>query len=141
MPYADPWERKRNQLICRWRRKGLILREGETYFGIFDKWESATNCEKCNVELCSGMKGGNHRTMDHDHSTGYFRNILCHNCNSHMPDIKKKSKLGEKYIMKHQGKYRVLKRSSPSCNISFDKSFNTIEEAIEFRQKILNSPE
>ena len=134
MPYSDPWEYKRNQVICRWRRKGLKLKEGETYFDIFDKWESVTNCEKCNVELCSGQKGVNHRTMDHDNSTGYFRNILCHDCNSHMPDNKqRKSKLGEKYIMIHQGKYRVLKRSSDSSNISFDKSFDTIEEAIDFR--------
>lgn len=137
MPYADPWEYKRCQIISRWRRKGLILKEGETYFGIYDIWESATNCEKCNVELCSGQKGGNHRTMDHDHSTGYFRNILCHNCNSHMEDIgpKKHNKLGEKYISIHQGKYRFRKKNYPS------KCFNTIEEAIEFRQKILNSPD
>tara|TARA_R110002110_G_scaffold333770_2_gene544803 strand:- start:213 stop:620 length:408 start_codon:yes stop_codon:yes gene_type:complete len=129
MPYADPWEYKRSQRICRWRRKGLKLKEGETYFGIYDKWESAINCEKCNVELCDGQKGGNHRTMDHDHSTGYFRNILCHNCNSHMEDIgvRKDSKTGEKFISLHQGKYRCRKIKH------FDKCFPTLDEAIIYR--------
>ena len=82
MPYSDPWKYKRNQVICRWRRKGLKLKEGETYFDIFDKWESVTNCEKCNVELFNGKKTiSTKKTMDHCHITGKFRNVLCSGCN------------------------------------------------------------
>tara|TARA_R110000822_G_scaffold2399_2_gene11355 strand:- start:718 stop:891 length:174 start_codon:yes stop_codon:yes gene_type:complete len=49
-----------------------------------------------------------------------------------MPDNKtrKDSKLSEKYIHLHQGKYRVRRLKH------FDKSFDTLDEAIVFRDNI-----
>ena len=39
------------------------------------------NCEKCSVELTDGNTSSNRRCMDHSHTTGQFRNIICHGCN------------------------------------------------------------
>lgn len=42
---------------------------------------NTTHCDCCNIQLITGKTGGSHKVMDHNHKTGEFRNILCHNCN------------------------------------------------------------
>ena len=38
-------------------------------------------CECCGVELTQGNKGSNKLVIDHDHSTGKIRGVICHSCN------------------------------------------------------------
>ncbi len=69
----------KSRTICDWKRRGLIC---DDYDGLYDRGLASTNCENCDVEY--GVKGdgsGTFRCMDHDHTTGLFRNFLCNICN------------------------------------------------------------
>ena len=98
-------------MISKWKYRGLILREGESYQQIYDKVYSATNCELCNHSFDENNKP----EMDHCHETGYFRKVLCRSCNSQykqLPSGKyKNNKSRHKYIAKRKnGYYSVAKR-------------------------------
>ena len=75
-------EVKKARKINEWKRRGLIT---ENYDLIYDKWLNTTNCESCGCDLQYGVFGGNQsntKCMDHCHTTGEFRHIICHRCNS-----------------------------------------------------------
>ena len=62
-----------------WKRQGLIC---DNYNAIYEKVMNTTNCEECNVLLTEDKKNtSTTRCMDHDHTTGLFRNVLCCSCN------------------------------------------------------------
>ena len=74
--------------ICNWKKRGLKCREGETYKDIYYLVMCIDKCELCNVEFTDESK--NLRCMDHDHSTGFFRKVLCNHCNSdYMKNVNK----------------------------------------------------
>jgi hypothetical protein len=71
-------EEKKKRKIREWKQRGLI---SDDYEEIYDKWKNATNCEDCNIVL-EDTNIFNQRCMDHCHTTGQFRAIICHPCNS-----------------------------------------------------------
>ena len=84
--------------IHNYKSYDVKLRDGETYDMIYEKVQNTTHCELCNIELCDGLKP-NGRCMDHDHGTGYFRYVLCRNCNGNYDKkLNKNNKLGHKWI-------------------------------------------
>jgi hypothetical protein len=88
----------RTKLISRWKSQGLKLRDGESYNMIYEKVQNTTHCELCNIELKKG-NSGDARCMDHNHETGYFRYVLCRNCNGNYDKkLNKNNKLGHKWI-------------------------------------------
>jgi hypothetical protein len=69
---------RRSKTICNWKRLGIVGDHAAWY----ERYNSATECENCEVEFGEHGDGtGTFRTLDHDHSTGEPRNILCHRCN------------------------------------------------------------
>ena len=68
---------KKYNRIQDWKKKGLI---GD-YDLIYDRYMNTSHCEKCNVSFELKKK-----CMDHCHTTGEFRNILCNMCNTNMLD-------------------------------------------------------
>jgi AAA15 family ATPase/GTPase len=76
--YNQTPQRKKGNTICRWKLTGVI---SDDYSSLYDYYLNCKNCEECDVELVSGNFGSNFRCLDHDHTTGEFRNILCHTCN------------------------------------------------------------
>jgi len=78
--YSKEWKYKNPSKvkISIWKKRGLI---SDNYDLLYEKWKNTKNCENCNVELTDGNKGSTKRCLDHSHTTGEFRNILCHLCN------------------------------------------------------------
>ena len=101
----------RSMMKAKWKYRGLICREGETYDDIYNKVYHATNCELCNLSF-----ENNTPEMDHDHISGYFRKVLCRTCNaSYLRRSKssyKNNKTGHRHIgyREKRGYYTVSKR-------------------------------
>lgn len=84
--------------LSNWKRRGLICREGETYDDIYNHVMSVNNCELCDIKLSSGASRYDCRCMDHNHETGYFRQVLCMRCNHDFDRKQQKTKTGHRWI-------------------------------------------
>ena len=69
-------EGKKSLTISSWKRLGLKL-FGYTYDEVYEYYLSIDNCEVCNKDI-----SGHNKHMDHCHSTGIFRWVLCPSCNT-----------------------------------------------------------
>lgn len=69
---------KKNQRIKTWKFKGVIC---DDFNKLYNYYINCKFCEECNVELIEGCYGANKKCLDHDHTTGLFRNVLCNTCN------------------------------------------------------------
>tara|TARA_R110000822_G_C15179040_1_gene480163 strand:- start:230 stop:718 length:489 start_codon:yes stop_codon:yes gene_type:complete len=70
---------KKSSRIGRWKNRGLIC---EDYDSLYCHYLNAENCDECGILF--GEKGdgtGTFKCMDHEHSSGAFRNFLCSKCN------------------------------------------------------------
>ena len=95
------WDsRHQGNMINNWIKYGLLLREGETYKGIYSFVMSIDNCQLCSVKFNDEVRG-EWRCMDHSHETGFFRQVLCNKCNWKY-DVKRtiqtNNKLGHMWI-------------------------------------------
>ncbi len=70
----------RKYLFQSWKKRGLKLRENETYEIIYSYYKNIDRCEKCGIKLDNNEQLTT-KCMDHCHNTGHFRQILCWNCN------------------------------------------------------------
>ena len=78
--YLQTPQGKKKRTISDWKtKKGLVC---EDYDSLYCHYLNAENCDNCNVTF--GVKGDGSwswKCMDHDHSSGLFRNFLCNRCN------------------------------------------------------------
>ena len=96
-------------MIKGWKRYGLILKEGETYKDIYYYVMSIDNCQLCSVKFNDEVYSEK-RCMDHDHSSGYFRQVLCMKCNSGFDrQIPKSNKTGHMWINVQKNKSKAGK--------------------------------
>lgn len=73
--------------IRTWRKQGMILKENEDWESVFYYYMACEECENCGIILTNDVVNTKERrVLDHDHSTGYIRNILCHSCNTKRKD-------------------------------------------------------
>jgi hypothetical protein len=96
--YDSPHQQK---TIWNWKNNGLILKENQSYKDIYSYVMSIERCEKCGINFNNEIHS-QRRCMDHSHKTGYFRQVLCHNCNSGFdrsaPKLQKNKKINHKWI-------------------------------------------
>ncbi len=85
MPYKNIEDRKAHFKIYQqsknykeydWKRNGIIVLDNT-----FENYKVTTHCEICNIKLILGKKAKNRKCIDHDHNSGYVRNITCNTCN------------------------------------------------------------
>ena len=76
----NPEKCKKVQTISDWKHtKGLIC---DDYDKLYEAYLQSPNCEECGCEYSiKGDGTGKFKCMDHDHTTGLFRNFLCCPCN------------------------------------------------------------
>tara|TARA_R110002049_G_scaffold247064_1_gene421223 strand:- start:17 stop:463 length:447 start_codon:yes stop_codon:yes gene_type:complete len=77
--YSQSPTRKKSIRISHWKVRGVIH---DDFNELYEKYISTEFCELCNVELTvDKTKTKTTRCLDHDHTTGEFRNVICHSCN------------------------------------------------------------
>jgi len=64
-----------------WKRRGVKFDNKEEFEEVYKIYIETEFCNLCNCKLHEGNKGSGKKTLDHDHTTGKFRNILCNRCN------------------------------------------------------------
>ena len=62
--------------ISVWKKRGVI---SDDYDELHNKYLNTELCEMCNIKMEG--KGKQKKCLDHCHTTGKFRKILCNNCN------------------------------------------------------------
>jgi hypothetical protein len=72
------------QRIDNWKQNGVIYKSNsvEDWKELYYIHMGVTHCPSCSVELVGGGRVSNSRCLDHDHSTGEYRNTICNACNT-----------------------------------------------------------
>ena len=65
----------KSQTIYKWKKRGLIY---DDYDALYETYIKTMECQHCQTEFTKNNK----RCLDHDHTTGLFRKIVCHRCNA-----------------------------------------------------------
>jgi hypothetical protein len=69
-------EGKHIEMCSKWRSRGIKLKPNEDWDSVYLFYITCEKCEECGVDL-KNVK----RCLDHDHETGFIRDVLCNRCN------------------------------------------------------------
>ena len=85
--------------IYNWKKSGLIC---DDYNALYETYIETMECQHCQTEFTKN----NCRCMDHDHTTGLFRKIVCNRCNNQDIYIRFPNGFTEQDRKEYQQEYR-----------------------------------
>jgi len=127
-------EYKRNK-IYDWKKYGVISNDFDK---LYEKHMSINNCQLCEVLFDKNIICLR-RTLDHDHSTGLYRQTLCHKCNRGFDRKECKMRIDNTSGHKNISYCKSNKRYIYNKQIKgkkVQKYFKTLEEALIFKDSI-----
>jgi len=74
--YINTYSGRKSSRISNWKRMGVI---SDDYNKLYEYYLSIKECENCGIKLEEDYS--TRKCLDHNHDTGEFRQVLCHNCN------------------------------------------------------------
>jgi len=122
----------RSKMIKTWKRRGLIC---ENYDQVYQLWLDSTHCDKCGCQYTDK----NVKSMDHCHTTGKFRAIICNRCNMNMLDQTKpiNNTSGHKNISYHKVRHQYTYEKKYYGKQIGSKRFKTLSDALCFKYIML----
>tara|TARA_R110000823_G_scaffold102209_1_gene219262 strand:- start:864 stop:1391 length:528 start_codon:yes stop_codon:yes gene_type:complete len=101
----------KSKMISTWKHKGVVYNNFDT---LYQHYIETLNCEWCGKVF----ENTRERHLDHDHSTGAFRLVVCHKCNIHDSYLKypsghtkeDKKEYDKKYKEKNKDKIKEYKK-------------------------------
>ena len=76
----DDFHKKKKGWVSTHKMK---LRPGEDWESIYIYYTICDHCEQCGVTFGTAANRNNSKNLDHDHSTGFVRAVVCWDCNIH----------------------------------------------------------
>ena len=76
--YKHTLQHYKTHTISNWRARGVIETDQYTFDDLFEAYLYCSECEVCNKTF----ETRNDKCLDHDHSTGVFRDVVCQRCNA-----------------------------------------------------------
>lgn len=106
---------RRRQQRTEWYRNGgkeqMQLRRRARVFGLTpEQWDSMNETQLGRCAICEGVSKGRPLDVDHDHSTGKVRELLCRRCNlalGYVADSIETLEAMIEYLRRHQGQESV----------------------------------
>ena len=125
--YDQTPQRKKTNRISKWKSQGM---EHDDFDYVYDIFMNTTNCDACNIELTTDRQNtSTTKCLDHDHSNGEIRYVLCHSCNT---NDNSRNTSGTPNIYKHINGYTYQKMKN---KITHSKWFKTKEDAIAYKEQ------
>ena len=81
--YQKMWQHTpdgiKSRRISHWKNRGIV---SDDFDAVYERYITTMNCEACGVGLTTDKQSTpTRRCLDHDHTTGEIRAVLCHSCN------------------------------------------------------------
>jgi len=131
-------------MTFRWRNEynPPLVCTDEEIETIYNRYIYCSKCELCEKTFTSSLD----RKLDHCHTTGKFRNIVCNACNIRKKDNKIYGNVNERYISKSfrkaRNKYVYCFELRRNYKIIIQKKSVDLEKVIKFRDEwIKNNPQ
>ena len=138
LPFPLHKDHKKN-MKSTWKFRGIIFQDDYHFEYVYNIYIHETHCDLCNKEFSASRD----RQLEHDHTTGEIRNIVCTKCNQHKKDYNRKgTNTGEDYITRckntqYKNGYCFYIRIKRDATHLINTRRATLEEAIIARDEFI----